>query len=156
MSENIQPINVEEIMKEIREDIEKRNLRDDLPDFDSIVIGDGKDMLTDSDTLTRLNNEYYLSYYVDYTGNPLKNMFKKVIRKVLKFLILPLVEKQIAFNADVVTYLNELSGKDGGVNEFKNVEAFMNRQESDTEKLESKIMLLEERIAQLEQQLKNN
>lgn len=153
MSENIQPINVEEIMKEIRDDIEKRNLRDNLPDFSSIVIGDGKDAMSDGSALSRINNEYFLSYYTDYTGNPLKNCFKKIIRKMVKFLILPLVEQQNLFNEDVVKILNETSCANHNSKNDKNIELFMSNQEYNTEKLETKILMLESRIEELEQRL---
>lgn len=165
MSEAIKEINIEEIMKEIRADIQTRSMLENIPDFADIDVS--PDMINATNTMETLdiaecirdlNDTYEVGYFELYQGNPLKVFIKKVLRKILKFLILPITERQNLFNANVVKYVNakEKAGTDSvqiaGMSGEQLEKYFMN-QEKLVESLESKVILMEERIRTLEAQL---
>ena len=155
-------------MDEIREDIKTRSIAENIPDFADIDVSPdmisanvniNDDSLDVAECIRDLNDTHEVGYFELYSGNPVKVFIKKLIRKLLKFLILPITERQNLFNANVVKYVNakEKEGTDSvtvaGMSGEQLEQYFMN-QEKLVEHLESQVILMEERIHTLEAQLK--
>ena len=98
-------INVEDIMKEIREDIEKSGAKKKPLSFisknEAYAIGDsGND-----DNVDKLHaaNEYLSTHYqivpfAPIEGNPVKVFIKRFTRKLNSFIVKPIVDQQDAIN----------------------------------------------------------
>lgn len=102
-------INIEEILIEIRNDIEARNLKDDIIDFEDIRI-------EDLFSMERLNHELgylHVNWYVpvdcqQYSNNKLVNFMKKIIWRLTRFMIAPIVLWQNDLNATMTRAIAEL------------------------------------------------
>jgi len=117
MPEVIQPIDVEEIMKGIRLEIQVKGLNESMLSFQDV---DGGEILKglqngekyDPGELERLVQQVNLRsnvpWYHRAEGNALANFIKKVIRKLIRFMIIPVVEEQNAFNGSAAQCLNQL------------------------------------------------
>jgi len=117
MPEVIQPIDVEEIMKEIRLEIQEKGLNESMLSFQDV---DGGEILKglqngekyDPGELERLVQQVNLRsnvpWYHRVEGNAFANFIKKVIRKLIRFMIIPVVEEQNAFNGSAAQCLNQL------------------------------------------------
>jgi len=117
MPEVIQPIDVEEIMKEIRLEIQEKGLNESMLSFQDV---DGGEILKglrngekyDPGEFERLVQQVNLRsnvpWYHRVEGNALANFIKKVIRKLIRFMIIPVVEEQNAFNGSAAQCLNQL------------------------------------------------
>lgn len=123
-------VDVEQIMAEIRRDIQMREDQKKLPAFGDIPLrGEaGKTEQAEriemkdefirpeeqvnwkvlQEALMRANREYDIPYYWDF-GHGVKGFVKRVVRKALKCLLAPIVQKQNRFNADTVRVLNNLN-----------------------------------------------
>lgn len=123
-------INVEDIMREIRRNV---NMDDDLanmPTFQDIPLrvdekalpeepvrvsadmsgmeGSNADWDEMRENLLYINKNYTIQYYWNFAGGRIKVFFKRVIRKLAKCLLLPIVVKQTEFNAGLVRCVNNL------------------------------------------------
>ena len=116
MAEERHKINVEQIMKEIREDIKQKGYTGDLLSFEDVNEGAG---IINADNavfsfeglvseLQAANAGYVVKYYRNPGNNGIKSFMKKAIRKMLCFLINPMAEEQTNFNACVVRSLNQI------------------------------------------------
>ena len=115
-------IDVTKIMAEIRGDIEKRGLRDEVLPFDEIPMPEqantvdagigpyNRDEFMDS-------NMYMNRCFQVQTWHPLQAsgilaflviFFKKVIRKLIRFFIDPIVSEQNEFNANTTRAMNQV------------------------------------------------
>lgn len=98
MSEN--KINVEEIMKEIRENIEKSGAKD-IPlsfagDTTSGSTGSSGDILHEANEYFKTH--YQIEPYGPITGNPIKVFIKRAVRKTSSFIVKPIVAQQNNLN----------------------------------------------------------
>lgn len=99
---------VQNVIKEIREDIKNNGHKNDMLSFDDIAVSIIDDESV-KDVLININNQWNVSYYRPSTsGNHIKILFKKVVRKLIKPIMLPVVTEQTNFNAKVVQILNNL------------------------------------------------
>lgn len=123
MSENKEmTIDVTKIMEEIREDIEKRGLRDEVLSFEEIPMPqqvaavDGGLGPFDRDDFMD-SNMYMNRCYRIQTWHPIRSarilgflivFFKKIIRKMIRFFIDPIVNDQNDFNANTTRSMNQV------------------------------------------------
>ncbi|MEI6294095.1 MAG: class I SAM-dependent methyltransferase, partial [Methanomicrobiales archaeon] len=115
-------INVEEIMKKIRENIRKRQAAGELPpDPDSLIASNSKNCLASEsdDTIQRdlsyindnwdiHNNSYYISSYRPYISKFLIKGRQLVHGEVRRY-VDPMVSQQTCFNASAVRIINLVS-----------------------------------------------
>lgn len=142
MSDNKSTIDIEVIMKNIRETIKEKGYTNEMLGFkdtdalyESSTQENGKfsyeKLLADLD---KVNQNYSIRYYRNIGEKGVKSFIKKSLRKVLSFLILPMAEEQMDFNASVTRCLNQL-------------EHFVKEQkERDYEELSEKLEKLEEEL----------
>lgn len=148
-----QEINVEDIMKQIRENIQKRKYDGEV-DFDQLKkiysVHQSPQSCSSLDELQReqsiLNRTW--SYSADYLISSHRRWIgrfivlgKKVIRKCLRWYINPVVDKQVQFNATVVRAINQLVD--------------LTRQHSEAIANQDRLGQLEERLVQLEQSVQS-
>lgn len=115
----MEKVNVEQIMKEIREEIvEKGYKQSDLsfedvnvPDYQSTNDGmTGKyDANKLNDSLLTANVTWRVDYYKPITDTGIKGFLKKLIRKLIKPIMYRICQNQEQYNASVVQTLNELN-----------------------------------------------
>lgn len=110
-------VDVEEIMRQIRADIQMQEDLKSLPDFESIPLSGGEALVVPvgyldwaiyRQSLDFINAHYEVPYYWTFTGNPVKVLFKRVVRKLLKCMLCPLLAMQNRFNAHVMRCLGQL------------------------------------------------
>ena len=105
-------INVEEIMSEIREDIKKRGLVDDAPDFQSIIMSDVEfeyDKHVMVAQINGLHRDYNVQWYKEVNGGKIKKFVKKAIRKLISFIIGPMNAEQVQFNFDTMNAATQMA-----------------------------------------------
>ncbi len=165
MDTGIQEINVDEIMREIRENIKKRGYSDEMLSFSEVEYEGGgagapeECRLEDlPEYLRQINGGCEVSYYTPIPKKGIKNLVKCAIRKIMAFLILPILAQQNRFNVAVTRSLNcignnmDTLGLDGAGKDSK---SYFENQERQTERLETKVLLLEQEIAELKKQLQS-
>lgn len=155
MSEQMQNIDVEKIMEEIRENIKKRGYTPDMLSFNDVKTqmpenSGGVTTFNVHELRTQVqdtNLHCSLQYYAMIPSGGIKSFIKRSVRKLLRFLILPIVDEQNIFNGCAVRSLNQL-------------EAYVQEQEEihdqDTktmELLEEKLESLTKRCEELEKRL---
>ncbi|MDE5946844.1 MAG: hypothetical protein K2G63_06055 [Oscillospiraceae bacterium] len=124
---------IEDIMREIRQEIKDKNLTDDMLSFEDIPYKKALDVSSsDSDetdsALMYLNSHFNVQPYKELKGNALSVFIKKVIRKLTKFYVEPVVFEQNQFNANAVKVMNSFN---------------KNKNNLDTQELLKKIEILE-------------
>lgn len=112
--EKIVQINIEEIMKQIREDISEKGYTNDILSFnDTLSFSDNSDSQFDKVVLNRevltANQIWNVQAYRNLQCSGVKAFAKKAIRKNIKFYVEPIVNDQNNFNATVVRSLNSIS-----------------------------------------------
>lgn len=137
-------IDIEKIMDEIREEIQKKGYIEDLPSFKECCDSycDGVEKLLD-ESYNAQNYAYIEEYPVWQTGgiiNKLKVFIKKVIRKFIKFYIVPIIEKQNAFNS--------LVGES-----CVNISKCLLDEKKEIDKMRKRIMELEKKCSSLEKRI---
>lgn len=139
-------INVMQIMEEIREDIKKKGLSDDLLSFSEVVVtpiqADTSSMNVDIDIIGQLevaSRSRELHFYREYPGNRIETFFKRLIRKIIKPIVLPLCEEQILYNVSSVEVM-------------KGLYTYMQKQEAEKVALVEKVNSLEREVAKLQEQ----
>jgi len=117
MADTIKPINVEEIMGQIRAEIESKGYNDSLLSFQDV---DGSSILREMQNAEEFdigemerevelaNHRVKIAWYHQVEGNPLAVFVKKVIRKLTRFFVIPIVEEQNLFNHSTVRTLNQI------------------------------------------------
>lgn len=116
MSDNKSTIDIEVIMKNIRETIKEKGYINEMlgfEDTDALYELSAQEnekfsyekFLVDLD---KVNQNYSIRYYRNVGEKGVKSFIKKSLRKVLSFLILPMAEEQMDFNASVTRCLNQL------------------------------------------------
>lgn len=114
MEEN-KNIDIEEIMREIREDIRIKGYQNDLLSFDDVIIDTSAintvkfDKVQFNEDLFTANHEWEVQAYRPLHGSRIVVFFKKVIRKLTYFFIEPIVLAQDGFNASIVRMMNQMN-----------------------------------------------
>ena len=109
---------------------------------------------------------YDVPYYAIIPKTGLKNFLKRLIRKLVKPVVFPLNQQQNLFNGYVTrtmnminAYINENgqtgTGVKSGEEQKQHEKEFFDHQEKMVEKLETKVLLLEQRIEELEKELRD-
>ena len=124
--ENIVQVDVEEIMREIRRDIQMKEELSHLPEFTDIPLRDGSGQQRREErqlspaaaggvnwteleeSLAYINVYYDIPYYWNFSGGRLKVFLKRVVRKLNKCLIAPILGKQNGMNTHFVRCVNNL------------------------------------------------
>jgi len=146
-------INVEDIMKQIRENIRKRKYDGEV-DLDQLKkiysvhqppqsSSSMNELLREQSILNRTwsySADYLISSHRRWIGRFIV-LGKKVIRKCLRWYINPVVDKQVQFNATVVRAINQLVD--------------LTRQNSEALANQERQSQLEERLTQLEQSVQS-
>ncbi len=158
MDEKIISVNVEEIMKEIRSNIEKRGETPVVLGFDegtadreceagiNACAAFSPEVLHQE--VAMANGSHNIEYYQMIPAGGVKSFVKRAIRKVIAFIVKPLRDRQNQFNAYVVRSLNQLEDYTLAAAEIPA------KQEELLEKAYQKIDALERRIEVLEQSMK--
>ena len=153
MEEQMKSINVEEIMAEIRMNIEKRGETPDILDFDEaeadkVCAGGFKGSVRYDENvlhqaLSRANEEHNIPYYQMIPAGGLKSFVKRSIRKVIAFIVLPLRDAQNRYNAYTVETMMQLEACTLMQQEM------LKKQEEDLEKMTERLQKLEKKCEQL-------
>ena len=104
-------INVEEIMREIREEIRKKGYAKGLIPFEDIPIRGtthyqaGQGSLEESVSLLQMRNQIA---WARPLPNGIKGLIMRVIRKTIRFFIIPIVTEQNEYNWRVAQTMEQL------------------------------------------------
>lgn len=115
MSETITPINIEEIMQEIRNEIDEAGYTDDMLSFDDVDLDDGNfqfETFSKEDfnkEVYDLNHRWNIQTYRNLGSGGIIGFIKKIVRKMIRFYVDPVVEDQNQFNANLVKTMNLMS-----------------------------------------------
>lgn len=122
-------INIEAIMKEIRNDIKTKGYTNDILSFDDVILDTSSinatkfDKVKFNEDIYIANHEWEVQAYRPLHGNKLSVFCKKVIRKLVYFFVEPIVIAQDGFNASVVRMMNQVNcyigEKDKEIEELK-------------------------------------
>lgn len=114
--DDMQEIDIEEIMQEIRAEIKEKGYKESDLSFHDIPIKSQNEVMIEEqfseqrlqELLHLVNVSTNVNYYRNFTGNIIKTFIKKVIRKILAPLILPLCQEQEQYNSSVTRTLNQM------------------------------------------------
>ena len=151
MEEQMKKIDVEQIMNEIRSDIEKRGYKDDDIDFQNIT-GNVKTDFSSYELAHALNGAadlHKIEYYRMIPKGGLKSFIQRSIRKVVKFMMIPMVDQQNQYNYQMVVCMRQM---EAFIEEYK---MQIEQKEQQIESLEEKIFNLNKRCEALESQLQS-
>lgn len=144
----MEQVNVEQIMQEIRKNIEESGADLDIMPFEEVPFpedlkdrSENTDNLSINQIITRLQSESQIQFYYDMPKS-VKSLIKKVIRKSVHFVFFPIMESQNRFNADVVQSIRLL-----GDTEEKNYKQLMRK----VKKLESENRKLKRAIDRIKE-----
>ena len=109
-------INIEEIMKEIRQNIKERGYDKEPLSFEDVTISEpavqeGAQFSMDEflTELNYMNRGWNNSFNVPVEGgNPIAVFVKKMIRKCTRFIVFPIVNFQNAYNVSNVRCMNQV------------------------------------------------
>ncbi len=116
----METVNTEEIMQEIRAQIERRGYKRSDLRFADVTI-DTTDNMEDIDeyfelqnfglTVDKMNSRRTVQCWKMLRGNKIAVLFKKIIRKLVKFYIEPIVREQNQFNFYTTSAMAQLYAK---------------------------------------------
>lgn len=112
MSDEMNGINVEEIMSQIREEIKEAGYTNDILSFNDVDADDGIFVFESFDEgkfakeVMGMNHSWSIQTYRDLGSRGPVGFIKKVIRKCIRFYVDPVVEDQNQFNAYMVRTMN--------------------------------------------------
>lgn len=148
MSDKIQSVDVEAIMKEIQERVKERGYSEEMLSFNEMVVGAEIENGVFGEAIEY--NEYAMAeaiklasathnipYYEPMIGNKLKVFIKRIIRKLMAFQMLPIRDRQNQFDYQILQSVRIL---DAHVNELEDV---LLKKEFIIEELERRIHILE-------------
>ena len=115
MAEQIIPVDVEKIMEEIRQEIKEKGYNDSMLSFRDV---DGSEQLKEltSDVfdlgemervVQQMNMRSHVEWYHPVEGTAFANFFKKVIRRLCRFMLIPIVDHQNAYNSSAAQSMNQ-------------------------------------------------
>ena len=165
-------IDMEKLETELQKAVEDRGYTTEIPDFADITVDvlEGEECSFDkaefAENLYYMNCNYDVPYYAIIPKTGLKNFLKRLIRKLVKPVVFPLSQQQNLFNGYVTrtmnminAYINENgqtgTGVKSGEEQKQHEKEFFDHQEKMVEKLETKVLLLEQRIEELEKELRD-
>ena len=120
MAEQMEQINVEEIMQDIRTQIAERGYTKNELKFADVAAktGEMSDEIDDyfeldhfGLTVERMNSTRKVQCWRLIGGNRLAVFFKKVIRKLIKFYVEPIIDEQNQFNFYTTSAMTQLYAK---------------------------------------------
>lgn len=164
MSENIQSVDVEKIMEEIRANISARGETDEALSFDEssadLEYGNeimGSVVYSDKELhhyVVSANQEHNIPFYQMIPKGGFKSFLKRSIRKIIAFIILPLRDAQNRYNANVVQALMQIEAysldqREGMQAYVEEQEKRVMMQEEDIEKLTERLQILEKKYEAL-------
>lgn len=167
MDNEMKEINIEEIMEEIRQKIESRGYCQDIPAFEDIsadvCIADipGFSEKEFDSYLEQVKAHCEVQYYEPITDGRIKKLIKKIMRKLMSFQLVPMTVQQNTFNSfvlgslrNVQNYIHSNNCTDQNVMNQRQEEIYFEYHEKLVERLETKILFLEQKIESLEAQMK--
>lgn len=153
MAEQMESINVEEIMQDIRTQIAQRGYKKSELRFADVTVG-AMDNMEDIDeyfelqnfglTVDKMNSRRTVQCWRMLRGNRLAVLVKKVIRKLTKFYIEPIVKEQNQFNFYTTSAMAQLYDK------------IEKEQAIELEQMQKRIEELEKRCKALEKNVGNS
>lgn len=155
MAEPMKNINVEEIMKEIREEITQKGYTDENIDFENIT-GNVKAVLgvkTDFSSyelehaLNDAANQHKIEYYRMIPKGGLKSFIQRSIRKIVKFMMIPMIDQQNQYNYQMVVCMRQMEAF------IQEHNMQMDQKDRQIEELEEKVFSLNKKCESLERQL---
>ncbi len=155
MAEPMKNINVEEIMKEIREEIAQKGYTDENIDFENIT-GNVKAVLgvkTDFSSyelehaLNDAANQHKIEYYRMIPKGGLKSFIQRSIRKMVKFMMVPMIDQQNQYNYQMVVCMRQMEAF------IQEHNMQMDQKDRQIEELEEKVFCLNKKCESLERQL---
>ncbi len=170
VNKSITPINTDAIMKEIRDNIEKRGYSTQILKFSEAKADDIEEMIPQivhpfdpyrlATEVYRTNSYSGVIYGSNPLGGGLQGFVKRVVRKFVSFLFVPVVEQMNDYHyaaaASISELYNYVMNKEGITNPADASDAtgdmhtYMDNQEKMIEELQTKIILLEQKIEKLE------
>lgn len=157
MAQQMKEINVEQIMQEIKEDIQKRGYTDENIDFENIT-GNVKAVLgikTDFSAhelecaIRGAADMHRIEYYRMIPKGGVKSFIQRSIRKMVKFMMVPMVDQQNQFNYQTTVCLRQFEAF------VKEHDMQMGQKDQMIDRLEEKLFELNQRCEALESQLKD-
>lgn len=158
MSDNLETgkieVNIEEIIQEIRREIQEKGYKETDLSFSDIPIPEARSGQASAvsmgytqedlkNILDYLNANYLHDIMLPFeSGNPVAAVFKKAVRKMVRFLFYPVLAQQNAFNGSVVNALNILAAGSEAENESARIIA----------ELQEKVEALESELDRLRRQ----
>ena len=107
-------INVEEIMAEIRKEIEEKGYSPDMLTFkdvsDRYIDGRSFDLEEFKNTIVSLELTKYVPWKQENLGGGLKGFIKKTVQKLIGFIIMPISDGQNAYNQQTAAAFFQLLG----------------------------------------------
>ena len=155
MAEPMKNINVEDIMKEIREEIAQKGYTDENIDFENIT-GNVKAVLgvkTDFSSyelehaLNDAANQHKIEYYRMIPKGGLKSFIQRSIRKVLKFMLVPMIDQQNQYNYQMIVCMRQMEAF------IQEHNMQMDQKDRQIEALEEKVFCLDKKCEALERHL---
>jgi hypothetical protein len=104
-------INTEEIMAQIKQEIKEQELTSDMLSFEDIPYRKPAQNGSADETMAWLDSHHYVQPYKQLSGNPVSVFGKKTVRKLTKFYIEPIASEQSDINANVVDMLRYLTAE---------------------------------------------
>lgn len=165
----MQEINVEQIMKEIREDISEKgytaaemSFARALANMDSASIENAYNKSALRTKFHYLSTHYNNPIYFELPGNPIKAFFQRAVRRVLFFMIFPAFHFQNVFNEAVSDCIRQIKNYIDENDEVRHApvrltraEEEIKRQQALLEKQQEQIQNLQARMSELTEQLQN-
>lgn len=139
---------INEILNQIKSDIEKEAIKTDIPNFEDVPyrepvqVSDGISAEDNKKSIRYLNSHYYIQSYKELKGNSVKQFFCRLIRRLTKFYVEPIVAEQNEFNANIVSVMNYYSEKE---KELHQLMRRVEKLEIENEKLRRQIERREEK-----------
>ena len=143
MAEQMEQINVEEIMNEIKEQIKTRGYTEKelkFADISNSIAGldDFYEFENFKATIDQVDSKRVTQCWYPIHGNKLLVIIKKIIRRCIRFYVEPIVVGQNEFNNNTASALSQICAK------------FEREDEYSIDEMQKKIDILERRIAELE------
>lgn len=151
----MQEINVQEIMSEIKKNIEEKGYSEEEIEFAvALANQDNADSLTGGgeetydnhimqENRTYMNTYYHNPIYFPLQGNPIKVLWQKIIRKLVRFVTHNAFQYQNNFNLALVRCINQISfyirQQEQSKNKIKNLEVKMSQQQDMIDELKKQI-----------------
>ena len=151
MSDRIESVDVEEIMKKIRENIAERGETEEILSFKEKEAGTeikgivpGSAVEFDEEELSNAVASTYafhnIPYYEPFGGNKLKVLIKRIVRKLMAFQMHPIRDRQNQYNYYAARSLQMMESREAAM---EDVILYQSR----------KIKALEEKMAALEKKI---